>query len=143
MADSQGPGEWEGAPGVAGVFYPLDHAMTVMYAADATTFPPRGVLEGGDALPCYSRKQLPDGSVVELPAFHKEVCAPDEKMMFFSCGGGGYGDPGKRDPALVASSINKGWLSAKAAEETYHVKLAYDDARDLYDIDESSTEAPA
>jgi hypothetical protein len=39
--DTQGLGEFEGSPGVAGVFYPVDHAMTVVYAADGTTFPPQ------------------------------------------------------------------------------------------------------
>jgi len=142
LTDSQGPGEWEGAPGVAGVFFPLDHAMTVMYAADATSFPPRGVLGGKDALPCYSRKQLSDGTIVELPAFHKEVCGPDEKMLFFSCGGGGYGDPAKRTPALVANSVNRGWLSPKSARDIYNVKLAYDEVQDVYEVDGSSSAVP-
>lgn len=45
---SQGFGEYEGAPAVGGVFYPLDHDTTIVYAADGTAFPPRGVLGGGD-----------------------------------------------------------------------------------------------
>ena len=60
-ADSQGFGEFEGAPGVGGAFYPLEHEMTVIYAADATEFPARGVLGGTDARPVISRKQLADG----------------------------------------------------------------------------------
>lgn len=44
--DTQGFGKFEGAPGVECVFYPVDHAMTVIYAADGTTFPPKGVNGG-------------------------------------------------------------------------------------------------
>jgi N-methylhydantoinase B len=134
LADSQGPGEWEGAPGVAGTFYPLDHTMTVMYAADATTFPPRGVLGGGDARPTYSRKRLADGTEVDLPAFHKEECRPDEKMRFFACGGGGYGDPARRPAARVCRSANRGWLTPEAAQAVYGVDLPYDADEGVYAV---------
>ena len=39
--DTQGYGEFEGAPGVVCVFYPVDHAMTIIYAADGTMFAPK------------------------------------------------------------------------------------------------------
>jgi N-methylhydantoinase B len=125
-ADSQDVGEFEGAPGVGGVFYPLDHEMTIMYAADATTFPPRGVNGGHDAKGSMSQKRLRDGTVVDLPAFNKASCLPGEKMLFLSCGGGGYGDPAKRDPAKVASSVDKGWLTPERALEVYGVALSVD-----------------
>ena len=44
--DTQGFGKFEGAPGVECVFYPVDHAMTIIYAADGTSFPPKGVNGG-------------------------------------------------------------------------------------------------
>ncbi len=44
--NTQGYGEYEGAPGVECVFYPVDHEMTIIYAADGTTFAPRGVNGG-------------------------------------------------------------------------------------------------
>ncbi|QGZ64560.1 hydantoinase B/oxoprolinase family protein [Paraburkholderia acidisoli] len=138
-ADTQGVGEFEGAPGVGGVFYPLDHDMTVVYAADASQFPPRGVNGGRDAQPTTSRKQLADGSVSDLPGFNEEVCGPDEKMLFFACGGGGYGDPLRRDPARVLRSLNRGWLGAERAREAYGVVAAYDETRLEYRLDEQAT----
>jgi N-methylhydantoinase B len=46
-------------------------------------------------------------------------------MLFLSCGGG-YGDPAKRDPAKVASSVDKGWLTSERALEVYGVALSVD-----------------
>ena len=140
LADSQGVGEWEGAPGMAGAFYPLENDMTVIYAADGTTFAPRGVNGGGPAQNTYSRKRLADGTVVELPAFHEEVCLPGETLEFFCCGGGGYGDPLKRDPNRVVATVNRGWLSAEKARAVYRVALTLDDATDLYIVDKVATE---
>ena len=106
--DTQGFGEFEGSPGVAGVFYPVDHAMTIVYAADGTTFPPKGVLGGEPATPTRSQKILLDGRRVDLPAFNTEVCAAGEKMSFLASGGGGYGRLSRRSPERVLRTINRG-----------------------------------
>lgn len=137
--DSQGYGEFEGAPGVQGAYYPIDHDMTIMYAADATTFPPRGVLGGKDAAPTASQKMLANGQVVDLPAFNQELCKDGEKMMFLSCGGGGYGDPLDREPARVATSVNAGWLTAEKARDVYKVALSAPDGSGLRSVDEVVT----
>ena len=138
-ADSQGYGEFEGAPGVRGAYYPLDHDMTVMYAADASTFAPRGVLGGLDANPTRSRKQTREGEIVDLPAFNQELCADGEKMVFNSGGGGGYGAPIDRDPARVAKSVNLGFICAGTAHEVYKVALSGPDASGLFDVDADAT----
>lgn len=140
-ADSQGTGEFEGAPGVRGAYYPLDHDMTVMYAADASTFPPRGVLGGGDANPTRSRKALRSGELVDLPAFNQELCKDGEKMLFNSCGGGGYGDPLARDPARVERSVNLGFLTPERARTAYHVALAGPDEMGRYSVIHEATQA--
>ena len=64
--DTQGFGKFEGAPGVECVFYPVDHAMTIIYAADGTTFPPKGVNGGLPAAGSWTRKQTLDGQLVDL-----------------------------------------------------------------------------
>ncbi|BBO79912.1 N-methylhydantoinase B [Desulfosarcina ovata subsp. sediminis] len=137
--DSQGFGEFEGAPGVAGVFYPLNHDLTVMYAADASTFPPRGVNGGDDAMPTLSKKQLKDGRIIDLPAFNQEVCKEGEKMHFLSCGGGGYGNPINRDPATVAKTVNSGQLSIETAKSIYKVVLTDIDENGLRHVDYEET----
>lgn len=137
--DTQGFGEYEGSPGVGGVYYPLDHDMTVVYAADATQHPPRGVNGGLAAQPTSSRKQLQSGELVDLPAFGEEVCKQGEKIVFFACGGGGYGNPTQRLPEKVAQSVNRGWLSPERAKEVYHVALHFDDQEIVYNVDYPQT----
>jgi N-methylhydantoinase B len=43
-----------------------------------------------------------------------------------SAGGGGWGDPFDREPALVARDVREGYVSAEAAEREYRVVLAAD-----------------
>lgn len=131
-ADTQGFGEWEGAPGVAGSYYPLDHDMTVVYAADATDNPPKGVNGGLNALPTRSQKLNAEGNLVDLPAFSEEVIKKGEKVVFFACGGGGYGSTEDRSPELVLRSINRGWLSVEKAKEVYGMNVSFDDSAQLY-----------
>jgi N-methylhydantoinase B len=132
--DTQGFGEFEGSPGVGGVFYPVGHAMTVVYAADGSIFPPKGVLGGLPAAPTRSQKIGPDGRMIDLPAFNAEVCADGEKMSFLAGGGGGYGDPGKRSPERVLKTINRGWLSPEKAAEIYGLTVRFNETSAEYEF---------
>ncbi len=123
IPDSQGFGEYEGSPTVGGVYYPLDHDMTIVYAADGTHFPPRGVLGGGTGKAAETYKIGKDGEHEVLPAFAEVVVENGTKLGFTACGGGGYGDPLRRDPARVLATANKGWISPEAARAAYKVVL--------------------
>lgn len=136
---SQGFGEYEGAPAAGGVFYPLDHDMTIVYAADGTTFPPRGVLGGGDGKASESIKLSHNGDRIVLPAFTEEVIEQGTKIEFTACGGGGYGDPLKRDPRRVAATVNRGWLSLADAEAVYKVALKDGPEPGVMVVDEART----
>jgi len=126
IPESQGWGEFEGAPAMGGAIRPLDHDMTIVYAADGTTFPPRGVLGGTAGCASATASIAADGAVTTLPAFAQVVIAAGETIVFSACGGGGYGDPLRRDPARVVASINRGWLSAATAQTVYRVAVAPD-----------------
>ncbi|MEL4377380.1 hydantoinase B/oxoprolinase family protein [Brucella cytisi] len=140
VQDSQGYGEFEGAPTVGGVFYPLDHDMTIVYAADGTTFPPRGVLGGGTGKASETVKIMSSGEEETLPAFAEVVIEGGAKIAFTASGGGGYGDPLKRDPDRVLATANRGWLSPEAAEKVYRVALiAHDKEPGTFKIDLQKT----
>jgi N-methylhydantoinase B len=55
-------------------------------------------------------------------------------MVSISCGGGGYGSPLERSPALVIDDVREGWISRSRAEMIYGVALSEDLA-----IDEAAT----
>ncbi|MBY6005294.1 hydantoinase B/oxoprolinase family protein [Salipiger bermudensis] len=139
--DSQGFGEYEGAPGMDGVFYPLDHTMTVAYAADGKVNPPKGVLGGQPGGASDTVRIEPDGARVTLAEFSEENFAAGQKCEFTSCGGGGYGAPEARDPARVAASVNRGWLSLSLAREVYKVALREAGEPGLYEVDADGTAA--
>lgn len=142
VPESQGFGEYEGAPTVGGVIAPLDHDMTIVYAADGTHFPPRGVLGGQPGKASETAMVKPGGGEETLPAFAEIVVRNGQKIRFTAAGGGGYGDPLKRDRARVAASANRGWLSATTAREVYKVALVADpESPDVFRVDEATTSA--
>jgi N-methylhydantoinase B len=141
VAGSQGFGEFEGAPTMGGVFYPLDHDMTIVYAADGTSFPPKGVLGGHAGKASESIKIKENGEREVLPAFAEVVIEKGAKLAFTACGGGGYGDPLKRDPKRVVATVNRGWLSKEDAERVYKVALTPSQVPGLLDIDAEATSA--
>jgi N-methylhydantoinase B len=53
-------------------------------------------------------------------------------------GGGGYGDPRQRDPALVARDVARGYLTAEDAARDYDVVMT---AADPPALDRRATEA--
>lgn len=139
LPGSQGFGEFEGGPAVGGVFYPLEHDMTIVYAADGTTFPPRGVLGGQSGKASESVRIGADGDETVLPAFSEEVIERGCKIAFSACGGGGYGEPVNRDPARVAATVNRGWLDPDQARSAYKVVLVESDQPGQVTVDAEAT----
>lgn len=137
--DGMGAGQWNGAPGTEGCYRPLCEAMTVAYCSDGEVNPPRGVLGGQDGPPSMNAKQLTDGTVKKLPGFHLETCLEGERMLFRTSGGGGYGDPLRRDPQRVARDVNRHWLSAERAEQVYRVAVRPAANGVDWEVDEAET----
>lgn len=107
-ATAQNPGLAGGYPGNLG------HDVVVQ-GAGVTDMLARGELPGdldelsgtAEATQCFSHGMLSPGDV-----------------LYMNCqGGGGYGDPILRDPAMVAQDFSDGLLTAKAAKEIYGVVL--------------------
>lgn len=89
---------------------------------DRVVFPARGRLGGhpGQAggIALKSGKNLP-------PKAHSSVPAND-RLIVSMPGGGGYGDPMKRDAEKVAEDVMLGLVSPKSAREIYGVALTAD-----------------
>ena len=47
----------------------------------------------------------------------------DDRLTLEFAGGGGWGDPRKRDPERVRNDVVAGYVSLKAAEDDYGVAL--------------------
>jgi len=115
VADSGGPGLYRGGNGidVAYRFYEPGHIS--IHDDRWFTYPwgVNGGLPGG-----RSRKWLEraDGSVEVLPSkCDRVVVRKDDLLHYVTWGGGGWGDPLERDPALVAKEVRQGLVTTKGA----------------------------
>ena len=63
--------------------------------------------------------------------------APTDTVTFMLPGGGGYGPPAERDPALVLRDVIAGYVTTEAARDLYRVALVPD--RGAWRIDDAET----
>jgi N-methylhydantoinase B len=113
--DSGGPGQHRGGLGQHIVMAnESGHPLTVFIMGCRTEFAAQGVCGGrAGALRTY----LINGKEVH-PKGRYEM-QPGDRIELLDAGGGGYGDPAKRDPRAIAEDIRQGFLTPVAAERDY------------------------
>jgi N-methylhydantoinase B len=134
-ADSGGPGKFRGAPGADVVFGPVEDPLTVLYTTDHHEHPPIGVRGGLAARPTSVSVIEPDGRRSDAPLVGELTLMPGQWVHSGQTGGGGWGDPLTRDPALVLRDVLAGWVSREAAEQVYGVPIVDDDSPERLTID--------
>jgi N-methylhydantoinase B len=129
VADTGGPGLHRGGNGVD-VAYRFLEPGTIAIHDDRWLTYPWGV-NGG--LPGARGRKWVDragGTREILPSkCHDVPVAPGDVLHFVTWGGGGWGDPLQRDPALVALEVRRGLVTADGARR-YGVVLAGDGGAD-------------
>jgi N-methylhydantoinase B len=111
LADSGGPGEFRGGLGQRiALVNDSGHPMTVSCLAGRTEFAPAGVLGGG---PGAMRRIAINGKPVHPKG--RYVLAPGDRIETTEAGGGGYGDPLRRDRAAVEADLRAGFVTPAAA----------------------------
>ena len=124
VPDSCGAGFHRGGCGVRKVFRFLEPGEVSIYD-DRHTSHPWGI--GGGLHGGCSRKRLlrPDGSQAELPGKVDFVeVGPGDRLVYETAGAGGWGDPLQRPAEMVATDVEKGFVTPAAAEQLYGVVLA-------------------
>jgi N-methylhydantoinase B len=121
LPDTGGPGRTRGGPASEMVFGPTKAPMQAFFFADFAINPPEGVLGGGPGALAAASKIEADGSETELAPIGDVELVPGEWVRGLESGGGGYGDPLERDPALVLADVLEGWVSVAGAEADYGV----------------------
>jgi N-methylhydantoinase B len=123
VPDSEGAGQHIGAQSLETLFSPVDCEMTVLYASDGTINVAEGIsggLAGGAAMQFLVKE---DGSHSELGAAGRIVVSTGQTIVSRGTGGGGYGDPRKRDPMAVLSAVRDGLLTEARARSVYGVAI--------------------
>lgn len=141
MLGGGGAGRFRGAPGSELVYGPRKDPMTVVISCDGQVNPPQGVRGGQAGPPAATYKISRDGAVEKLPGVIEFRLEPGEWVRGLDAGGGGYGDPLKRDPARVCHDVPERWETAARAHEVYGVVLTGAAEDDSLAVDESATVA--
>ena len=99
--------------------------------------PPWGIAGGGPGAASCNYMRKPGDS--ELTAFDpvRLICAAETSVMVATAGGGGWGDPLERDPALVLEDVLEGFVNLQSARDIYGVAL---DAK-MLSIDTAATDS--
>ncbi|MBB5687881.1 hydantoinase B/oxoprolinase family protein, partial [Sphingobium boeckii] len=135
VADSGGAGLHRGGNGIIMSYRFLEGGMIAIHD-DRWFVPPWGVNGGKPGARATKIIEKPDGTrtIVGNKVEDLKVEA-DDVLHFITWGGGGWGDPLDRDPALIAKEITQGLVTAEGAK-AYGVVIAADGA-----VDDAATTA--
>ena len=114
--DSGGAGTTRGGFGQVmeiGAKHEAEFAVNAIF--DRVANPPKGRFGGGEG--AAGVVTLDDGTVLRTKGF--QVVPKGRRLLLKLPGGGGMGDPARRDPALVAQDVADGLLSRAAAKRDY------------------------
>jgi N-methylhydantoinase B len=126
VPDSEGAGTFRGAPGILTEFRPVDADVEIGVVCDGTVNPALGARGGEPAAPAKQFLRSDSGKTRPLGTSEHIVIMRDETMVSYSNGGGGFGDPRRRDPEQLARDVREGWVTAARAATVYGAVL--DDA---------------
>lgn len=107
---SQGDGQYRGGLGIRREYEVLGRASVVTMYSEQTDprFAPRGVMGGADGGPSQITVFDPQGRQIPVASKVTMVLEPGSVIRIETSGGGGFGDPALRDPALAAADRENG-----------------------------------
>ena len=116
VADSGGAGEFRGGPAQEVIIRNVSgYPMQLSILAERTKFLPRGLFGGAQGgRPLFEHETgaaLDPKGVNSVPA--------QGAVRIRTHGGGGYGDPRRRDRASIEKDLREGYVTAAAARSTY------------------------
>jgi N-methylhydantoinase B len=120
IPDSGGAGEWRGGLGVETVFEIGSDDTQLVTFGDGDFEPAFGLAGGKDSILNTIELTYPDGRKV-VPK-NKDLLTGVPKGTLYrqvAGGGGGYGDPKKRDRAKIAEEVANGVITRDAARREY------------------------
>lgn len=117
IADSGGPGEFRGGLGLRRDYrFEGDVRLSVM--ADRVKFAPQGLAGGQPGDPCRFVLD-PDGEARQLPSKFSISVPAGVVVSVQMGGGGGFGEPGARDPSRIESDLADGMITPEHAAAAY------------------------
>jgi N-methylhydantoinase B len=145
LTDSPGPGKWRGGAGVRKTSVLREADQTVIsYICDRERAVVWGINGGLPSMPHGLSLTRKGGDRVDWlgSAFSDVPLREGDIFSRPTAGGGGFGDPLERDPALVCDDVANDYVSIGRARKDYGVVLRTID-KDLaeYEVDAEATQA--
>ncbi|MEQ8708323.1 MAG: hydantoinase B/oxoprolinase family protein [Rhodospirillales bacterium] len=136
--DSGGAGKHRGGLGAQYELELLEKNADVFLFGERGKYCPKGVFEGGEALPTVFTYEQDDGK--HHPAMVSKMVnmklKQGQKILLETPGGGGYGRIEERKLSSIQRDLDLGYISPDAAEKTYRVAI---DANGKVDADKTAT----
>jgi N-methylhydantoinase B len=120
LPDSAGAGQWRGGLGVETVFRIGSDDTQLVTFGDGDFEPAFGLFGGGNGTLNFIRLTYPDGR--EVVPKNKDLITGVPKGTIYhqqAGGGGGYGDPKRRERAQVREEVRNGVISPGVARDVY------------------------
>ncbi len=128
IPDSCGAGEFRGGLGVRRSYRLLADEAGLQLRSDRTKFAPYGLSGGHPGRKTVNWLEEPDGTRRDLPGKVTMPLAKGQLVVHEQAGGGGFGDPLKRDPCRVLTDVMDEKLSIGAARALYGIVLNADES---------------
>jgi len=122
IPDTGGPGEFRGGTGLAREITVLEDAV-VSLSTERNTIKPWGLQKGLPGRPSRCYIKVPGGEREEIPGKVTREVPGGTTIILETAGGGGFGQPCRRDPAAVRQDVVNGLVSKTAAMEFYKLDL--------------------
>jgi N-methylhydantoinase B len=125
IQDAMGPGRFRGGAPFRREYRLLAEEAILQVRSDRHAFRPFGLYGGGPGRPSMNYLN-PDRNPEPLPSKLTMTMRRGDLFRHEVAGGGGWGDPLERDPALVLKDVLNEFVSPDAAREDYGVVLTGD-----------------
>ena len=124
VTDSGGPGKYRGGLAIVRDYRILAKDAVLSVRSDKRDHPPHGLAGGQPGAPSLNVVN-PDSEARVLPVLLTSPVSLQRGDVFrhVMAGGGGYGDPLERDPALCMADVVAGKMTAEHAAEAYGVAI--------------------
>jgi len=124
--DSGGPGRHRGGCGAVYEIELLEEEADAFLFGERGKFSPPGIV--GGLAGALNRFTYPDGTEEVSPPMASKMAdiqlSKGQRVRLETPGGGGYGDPLKREPKRVAKDVRLGYVSSAEATEAYKCSVS-------------------
>jgi N-methylhydantoinase B len=121
-ADSGGDGARRGGLGVVREYEILADDIAFSHRGERHVYAAPGLAGGGPGAKAVSVIRRTDGREEIIPSKRETRLNKGDRLVLETAGGGGYGDPQKRERSRVVADVADGKLSLRAAKAVYGVE---------------------